>query len=268
MLRKLMKYEILSTGRLFLICYAGLLIMSGVIRIFLPIESDAAAAELVAVISMILYSALIIAVIALTFVAAVNRFSKSLLGGEGYLMHTLPVGAWQHILCKLIVALFWCICSTLVVVISVFLLGTAGENPLELLKVAVRAIQEQAAQYAAETGHSLYFLLFSTCLMLLASGASLITEIYASIMIGQLFNRHRTLAAVVAFIVIQTALSTIFYAVYLLAPTEPYLWIFMADTGTSLSTSVLWVSIAEDAGLAVVFFFITNYLMHRRLNLE
>jgi hypothetical protein len=268
MLRKLMKYEILSTGRLFLICYAGLLIMSAVMRLFLPIRSDGTAAELVAIISVILYSALIIAVIALTFVASVNRFSKSLLGGEGYLMHTLPVGAWKHILCKLIVAIFWCICSFLVVMLSVLLLATAGENIVLFLKQFVLALQDAAARYSAETGHSLYFLIFSFCLTFLVSGASLITEIYASIMIGQLFNRHRTLAAVVAFIVIQTALSTLFYAVYLLSPTEPYLWIFMADTTRELTNSLLWVSIAEDAGLAVVFFFVTYYLMRRRLNLE
>lgn len=67
MLRKLMKYELLSTGRLFLISYIALIIMSIVLRLWLPIQTNAKAAEIIAVVSVILYSAIIIAVIALTF---------------------------------------------------------------------------------------------------------------------------------------------------------------------------------------------------------
>ena len=75
MLRKLMKYELLSTGRLFLISYIALIIMSIVLRLWLPIQTNAKAAEIIAVVSVILYSAIIIAVIALTFVAVISRFA-------------------------------------------------------------------------------------------------------------------------------------------------------------------------------------------------
>ena len=241
MLIKLMKYELLSTGRLFLISYIALIIMSIVLRLWLPIQTNAKAAEIIAVVSVILYSAIIIAVIALTFVAVISRFAKNLLGGEGYLMHTLPAHSFQQIFSKLIIAIFWCFCSTIVVCISVFLLGTAGMNPFTLIRMGFTAMQEQAVQYALATGHS-----------------------YAAIMIGQLFNKHRTLAAVIAYIVIQTVLGTLASIFYLLNPGS---FLFGAGDGI-LGYGDIWRSVAEYAGLAVIFFFITDYLMRRRLNLE
>ena len=244
MLRKLMKYELLSTGRLFLISYIALIIMSIVLRLWLPIQTNAKAAEIIAVVSVILYSAIIIAVIALTFVAVISRFAKNLLGGEGYLMHTLPAHSFQQIFSKLIIAIFWCFCSTIVVCISVFLLGTAGMNPFTLIRMGFTAMQEQAVQYALATGHSLYGMF--------------------AIMIGQLFNKHRTLAAVIAYIVIQTVLGTLASIFYLLNPGS---FLFGAGDGI-LGYGDIWRSVAEYAGLAVIFFFITDYLMRRRLNLE
>ena len=177
MLRKLMKYELLSTGRLFLISYIALIIMSIVLRLWLPIQTNAKAAEIIAVVSVILYSAIIIAVIALTFVAVISRFAKNLLGGEGYLMHTLPAHSFQQIFSKLIIAIFWCFCSTIVVCISVFLLGTAGMNPFTLIRMGFTAMQEQAVQYALATGHSLYGMFASIFVMVLMAGVSSILEI-------------------------------------------------------------------------------------------
>ena len=264
MLRKLMKYELFSTGRLFLISYIALILMSILLRLWLPIETNAKVAEIVAVISVIVYSAIIIAVIALTFVAVVSRFAKNLLGGEGYLMHTLPARSFQQIPSKLIVAIFWCFCSTIVVCISVFLLGTAGHNPFTLIQMGFTALQEQAAHYSLVTGQSLYGMFASIFVMILMAGVSSILEIYAAIMIGQLFNKHRTLAAVIAYIVIQTVLGTLASIFYLLNPGS---FLFAAGDGI-LSYGVIWRSVVEYTGLALIFFFITHYLMRRRLNLE
>lgn len=264
MLRKLMKYELLSTGRLFLISYIALIIMSIVLRLWLPIQTNDKATEILAVVSVILYSAIIIAVIALTFVAVISRFAKNLLGGEGYLMHTLPAHSFQQIFSKLMIAIFWCFCSTIVVCISVFLLGTAGMNPFTLIRTGFTALQEQAIQYALATGHSLYGMLASIFVMVLMAGVSSILEIYAAIMIGQLFNKHRTLAAVIAYIVIQTILGTLASIFYLLNPAS-----FLIGAGDGiLGYGDIWRSVVEYTGLAVIFFFITDYLMRRRLNLE
>ena len=93
---------------------------------------------------------------------------------------------------------------------------------------------------------------------------SSILEIYAAIMIGQLFNKHRTLAAVIAYIVIQTILGTLASIFYLLNPAS-----FLIGAGDGiLGYGDIWRSVVEYTGLAVIFFFITDYLMRRRLNLE
>lgn len=137
-------------------------------------------------------------------------------------------------------------------------------NPFTLIRMGFTAMQEQAVQYALATGHSLYGMFASIFVMVLMAGVSSILEIYAAIMIGQLFNKHRTLAAVIAYIVIQTVLGTLASIFYLLNPGS---FLFGAGDGI-LGYGDIWRSVAEYAGLAVIFFFITDYLMRRRLNLE
>ena len=46
--------------------------------------------------SIVVYFALIVATIAMTFVIIIQRFYKNLLGDEGYLMFTLPVKPWAY----------------------------------------------------------------------------------------------------------------------------------------------------------------------------
>ena len=137
-------------------------------------------------------------------------------------------------------------------------------NPFTLIRTGFTALQEQAIQYALATGHSLYGMLASIFVMVLMAGVSSILEIYAAIMIGQLFNKHRTLAAVIAYIVIQTILGTLASIFYLLNPAS-----FLIGAGDGiLGYGDIWRSVVEYTGLAVIFFFITDYLMRRRLNLE
>ena len=56
-------------------------------------------------ITALVYAALIVAVMVMSCLAVIQRFSKTMLGAEGYLMHTLPVSATVHIFSKLITAM-------------------------------------------------------------------------------------------------------------------------------------------------------------------
>ena len=49
-----------------------------------------------------------------TLIVVIQRFYKSLLGDEGYLMFTIPVKAWQNILNKLLVSMLWTFTSTVI----------------------------------------------------------------------------------------------------------------------------------------------------------
>jgi hypothetical protein len=51
---------------------------------------------------MFAFMAVIVAMFVIAIIFVVNRFSKGLLGNEGYLMHTLPVRPWHLVASKLI----------------------------------------------------------------------------------------------------------------------------------------------------------------------
>ena len=101
MLRKLLKYELLSTSRAFGVSYVGMLAAAVLVRIFvevaywqdqvMPENVFFPLADIIAGLSAFLYFGMIVVVFVITLILILQRFYKNLLTGEGYLMHTLPV---------------------------------------------------------------------------------------------------------------------------------------------------------------------------------
>ena len=106
MLTKLLKYEFKATGRVYgglylaILAAAALLGLSFRFPIFLVHTAPIA-------VLMIIYLALVVAIVVMTVFTIVQRFTRNLLGREGYLMHTLPVSSVQLILSKLISSMVW-----------------------------------------------------------------------------------------------------------------------------------------------------------------
>ena len=115
MLNKLLKYEIKATARLFLPLYATILIFAAINLFFLAApdanENSISFYELAVGIGMIVYVILMTGLVVMTLFVLVQRFYKNLLSDEGYLMFTLPVKSWSHILSKLMIAMLWTIAS-------------------------------------------------------------------------------------------------------------------------------------------------------------
>ena len=124
MLGKLIKYEFKSTSRLMWYLYGALIIIGGLMGImFRTNESGESSAmgyismfgitgnnDTLTTIFVILtgvYALLVQAIFIMTVIMIVSRFYKNLLGGEGYLMHTLPVKTHNLIISKGIVAIIW-----------------------------------------------------------------------------------------------------------------------------------------------------------------
>ena len=103
MLRKLLKYEFLATARVFGVCYLGLAALS--ILAGLSMKFPATSNNIVGGILLMAYVCMLAAVMLFTFLTIIRRFYKNLLGGEGYLMNTLPVRSWQLVTSKLIASM-------------------------------------------------------------------------------------------------------------------------------------------------------------------
>lgn len=140
----------------------------------------------------------------------IQRFNKNLLS---YLMHTLPVTPWKHIVSKFLISMLWINASVIVAMISILIItykkGLLGEIVKGLATVHNRVIDQ--------LGASAYLLSLEIILGALISLASGILLVYASIAIGHLFSRHKTLASFGAFIVLNT-LTQIFFKLVSLIP--------------------------------------------------
>jgi hypothetical protein len=199
------------------------------------------------------------------------RFYRSFFTDEGYLYHTLPVKTWQLILSKLLVNVLLSLLGLAIVVLCglVLLAGT----PMDYIRAHWAEIR-QMIQFVL--GLSPCQALFYLLLALPLSQFSSYAMFFASIALGQvLIPQHRVLGACAAYIlyyvILQVLCSVPMIAFTLrsvgslsqnLSETELSYWV--QDFYRFTYLFVLGLCLVE----AFVFFFITNYIMKKKLNLN
>lgn len=261
MLGKLMKYEIKATARWFLPLYAAIILIAVINRFLfadpLVVENPIFSFRgLMTSVSMLVYIILIIGVVFITLVVCIIRFYKSLLGDEGYLMFTLPVQTWKHILSKLLIAMMWNFLSGLISLLSVLIIIPS----LELIE-----IRQAFAELELIFGSWGYFFIPLLITVTLASG---ILKIYAAIALGQLFNKHKLLASFGMYIGLNTVSQFILMLVMPLFASTMIKFdgniesIVKPINQTMILTTVITVILA--AGCYVL----TDMLLKKKLNLE
>jgi hypothetical protein len=75
----------------------------------------------------------------MTLIVLIQRFYKNLLGDEGYLMFTLPVQSWSHILSKLAVSMLWTVVSGGVALCSILFISSNNISTPEFYKELLMA---------------------------------------------------------------------------------------------------------------------------------
>lgn len=266
MLSRLLKYEIKATGRIFLPIFLALLMFAGITRFFSAVGPEQW--DTPAFIIMVIYIMIMAGMFVMTFIMMIQRFYKNLLTDEGYLMLTLPVKPWKHIVSKLLVSMMWIVISGIAAFISILMIALQ-KGDLTKISAELSALYHQAFNYL---GASLYLLSIELIIVLLIALASGILIVYASIAIGHLFNRHKLLASFGAFIVLST-LSQIFYTLIALIHGSTYFPTIHVSAGDFISRQpliqgLMVYGIISSVLLCAAYFTITNYILSKRLNLE
>lgn len=264
MLRKLLKYEIKATARTFLPLYFVLVVFALVNNLVSFISDDM---NFPAGIVFTLYILILIGMFVATLIVMIQRFYKSLLSDEGYLMFTIPVKPWMHIICKLLVSCMWTVASVIAAITSIFIIALQKLS----LKDIVNGISSIWTLIFDELGGiAVSFILQMT----IGAIIGLITGtlvIYASIAIGQLSNNHKIMASIGSFLAIYTV-SQIVAAGAILLPFSAKISNNNVITNTSVFINyphnIIWYSIALSAIFSVIYFAITNVILSRKLNLE
>ena len=175
-----------------------------------------------------------------TLILIIRRFKGSVYDRQGYLTLTLPVSEHQIILSKLLGAFIWSLASSLVFILSIYIiLVLTGANFLDIFSL----------EYLFKFYMDSFWL--SVISFILSTVASILC-IYLAISIGQLFNEYRTALAVLAYIVIQTILG--FVGLNLRIDFD-YNWMISFE-------------IVKDLILSVAFYLGTYYILKNKVNLQ
>jgi len=262
MLGKLMKYEFMAMGRVFLPLYGALLILSVVNTVFGSLDLQAPA-----IIGIVISVLLIVGILVVTFLLIIQRFWNNLLSSEGYLMMTLPVSTDKIIWSKVLVAFVWSAASAVVVTLSILIMTITGisiTDIIEQIRNLLGLIPFDSFQIGA--------LLVEALLILALSTISSIMSLYACMSLSMLSNKYRWLVAIGSYIAFMTALQTIgaiFIAVGAAAgmgaAIERFLLSFTLFGTIQLSVLVYFVI---ESLLCTMYYIITRYMLKNRLNLQ
>lgn len=261
MLNKLMKYELKATSRLLVPLYLILLVMSIVNRFVFKLDEFGGTAGVIGQFLVVIYITTIFAVLIVTVIYMIVRFYKNLLTDEGYLMFTLPVKTHQHITSKLLITLFWTIVSIAAVLISLFV---AFASP-ETLPYVSNGIKEVIAELNKAFNGSAALLFIEFIVMMLLSLVVNILLIYVSIAVGQLFTKHKIIGSFAAYMIIYTILQ--FLLIIIMIP----FGIFVSKQQPEISSLphvVLPIAMVVVAAGGACFYFLTNYIFTKKLNLD
>ena len=239
----LVRYEFKNVNKWYLALYGAVLALSALIGIQARTYNDIPIKEsqpILLIFLALVFGGLMITLGISTLILIIRRFKGSVYDRQGYLTLTLPVSEHQIILAKLLGAFIWSLISSVVLVLSIYIILVIIEpNSVNFL-----AFKDLFQQYLDSIG--LYLISF------ILSTISGILCIYLAISIGQLFNEYRTALAVLAYIVIQTILG--FVGLNLRIDID-YNWMISFE-------------IVKDLILSVAFYLGTYYILKNKVNVQ
>lgn len=278
MLAKLLKYEMKASARTLIPLYIGTLIVALVCSLVLALSMRdngahmfmfmamyGEAGGIMMVLGYLLFFALCVAITVLTIMIIVQRFNKSLVGDEGYLMFTLPVTHTQLLGSKLAGAMLWSVIGMLVMFLSLMIISATGML-MGAETIHWQGLWEQLGEIIPDIIHPMLITLIYSFFSL----ASTILVVYLSIMIAQTekLNNHRVAAAVILFFVISWLFDGVAGILFM------DIGSIAAPDGFNISQDFMWAynmamacQIAFEAVKCVICFMGTKWLMQNKLNL-
>lgn len=208
MLGKLIKYDLKSTSRLLVLIHVFLVILSVLGRVFITgrITFDTEEVDqFLLTLALLLYIILFAGASFATYIVIAVRFYKNLFSDEGYLTNTLPVRKSTLLFTKTLSGTIWALIDILLISLCSYLLFA--------IPAITDAIAPHWDEFLALLGFQgrQDFTLFMVYLAVSAviGAFSGVVMIEASVVLGQLFNGHKILGAVVSYFVLTTILSVI-----------------------------------------------------------
>ncbi len=284
MLGKLIKYEWKNTSRVCVITLLALIgiTLMGVLYYMSPLwnglldsgyfDETALVPILSGVASLVLYILVVVGAEYGVFLFLLIRFYRSMYTEEGYLTHTLPVTQHQLLLSKILVSGGWYLLSEIAAMASLFVLlcvffhGAFPEDmalSLGQWKTLFSMISRRSGIHLAGYAAVLAFVLLlgpflGVCLY------------FCGITLGQLAKNHKGLMAIVGCIAVYLVNQIVLFVV------QCVLLLGQVTAGVVGGKSVVGimqpasyvVMLIVQAAMGVGAYFLTHYIVSRKLNLN
>lgn len=265
MLGKLMKYEWKATWKLLVPMDLFIVLMSILAYITVQLsffDSDNFLVNMTGVIIILTYIFSMFVIVVGTMIYLIYRFYTSVYGEEGYLLHTLPVDKHHIIIAKAVVSALWIILAAVLIYLSIiFLLSTQ--------KAFLETITDGYEYYASMVDSRNKITAFSMVMTLIASFFAMlarILKITACVSLGQLSSNHKVLSAFgfyYGIYFVQRIFVVIYYVVLALAAEASDYKYASSLFGTSWEFTLI-----SSLIYCVIFYFLTWYMMDKKLNLD
>lgn len=276
MFGKLLKHEFIATGRIMAIVYGIIAVLSAyILGSFYLGDASIDDGALLPSLSLILLFFVAMANVVLTIIVIMSNFQKSLYGEQGYLTFTLPVKSVSLLSAKILVSTFWYIAASLTVVVASFLFLGAVEQ--DLGEEGVTLIEMLLGLY--DENMSIAVLIFQVAMVFVDfffAALMFTLEVCFAITLSntRLFQKHHVIFTLVFSGVAAWVTSKITSVIndlitfglnYDMETDE--LELVVNESEMFLSYIDLLTPIVTFA-LTVAFFFGTNYLMKKKINLR
>ena len=269
MLSKLIKHEFRATSRIMWPVFFGMLALTALMRLSLPLLNNGGVHWLLQLVGVLLVIGFVLGLLALAFaplVLSACRWRDHVLKSEGYLTLTLPVSVHQLLASKLIVAAVW-YAAAFVIGLLALLIAVSGWSSFQYIPAVFSDFFTVFFQMdAALRGHALLILLELLGNFVFAvSAASLV--VYAAYSIGYSFNKHKELWTVILILVFfELAQFTAIAMIGVFINANPDTWFALdaVNVPKGIELLLLWGMFGElifcAAGYAVTWFFTTRQL--------
>lgn len=194
MLGKVLKYDLKSMGKSLFPLYAGLIVLALVLKVISFIADSVSAFGFIYNIMFVFFMVLVIGGLFYTFLVAIMRYYKNLYSDEGYLTHTLPVGANSLLFSKVVSSFVYIVLSVIISFISIIIV--VGYNDV------VSVLREGLEFFSLCFDMSVFSIAMWAIFFLLISYICYVLMVYAGISLGNMHSKNKIVFSVIYTVVI------------------------------------------------------------------
>ena len=280
MLKKVLKYEWISTGRILVILHIALAIVTllGNIEVgylkskigYLSVNGGTVQMEgalgALTVAGIVAYILIVFAAVVGTMVYLIVRYYKSMYTDEGYLTHTLPVQTHTIMLGKMIVAVCWMMIDVIAVVLSAWSIISRG------IGIRFAEVWSEITNALSQAGirNMLWTFIVLAVIDIILCTLSRWEQVTASFALAQLSNDHKILMSVASYIGLNIVLQIIGF-IFGINTSKLFFGIEMGGINQEPAQVVMKMMImmaVYSAIITAVFYIISYFITKKKLNIE